>query len=237
MIIFSESAKHVNKADNELSSMTLKNPMLEFANISASGLFKIDLETLDAQLSRKQFLPLSKSKAELYETMSAKHEFELNALRAQMDHSDINSTESGELLSLQEIMMIPARFQDVHDICEAYVMLDGDSDDKEDHESPCNDKTLIVKRAELQFNDKSCVVLSLEDISAVKKLKMEEEKSRIMSSLYSMVHHEMLGPLKSCAEAAVRLIRKLKDNDLRQQAQIVLICSKQVILHANDLLD
>ena len=94
-------------------------------------------------------------------------------------------------------------------------MLDGESDDKEDNESPLNDRTLIVKRANLQFNDKSCVVLSFEDISAVKKLKLEEEKSRLMSSLYSMVHHEMLGPLKSCEEAAVRLIRNLKDNDLR----------------------
>ena len=104
-------------------------------------------------------------------------------------------------------------------------MLDGGTDN-EDHESPLNDRTLVVKRANLQFNDKSCVVLSFEDITAIKKLKMEEEKSRLMSSLYSIVHHEMLGPLKSCEEAAVRLIRKLKDNDLRMQAQVVLICSK-----------
>ena len=108
--------------------------------------------------------------------------------------------------------------QDLNDLCEAYVMLDGGIDDKEDHESPQADKTLIVKRANLQFNDKSCVVLSFEDISSVKKLKMEEEKSRLMTTLYSMVHHEMLGPLKSAEEAAVRLIRKLKDNNLRQHA-------------------
>ena len=44
-------------------------------------------------------------------------------------------------------------------------MLDGQIDDKEDHSSPCADKTLIVKRASLQFNNKSCVVLSIEDIS------------------------------------------------------------------------
>ena len=45
--------------------------------------------------------------------------------------------------------------QDSDDLCEAYVMLDGGIDDKEDHESPQADKTLIVKRANLQFNDKS----------------------------------------------------------------------------------
>ena len=72
-----------------------------------------------------------KSTAELYENRSPRHDNTLNALRAQMD---INSTISGELLSLQEIMMKPHR---VHGLdCEAYVMLDGESDDKENHESP-----------------------------------------------------------------------------------------------------
>ena len=36
-----------------------------------------------------------------------------------------------------------------------------------------------------------------------------------MSALYSSVHHEMIGPLKSNEEAAVCLIRGLKDNALR----------------------
>ena len=80
-------------------------------------------------------------------------------------------------------------------------------------------------------------MLSFEDISPIKKLKKEEQKGRLMSTLYSMVHHEMIGPLKSAEEASMRLIRKLKDNDFRKQAQIILICSKQVLLHANDLLD
>jgi len=58
-----------------------------------------------------------------------------------------------------------------------------------------------------------------------------------MSTLYSLVSHEIIGPLKSLEVAAVRLVRMLKDNELRMQAQIILICSKQVLLHANDLLD
>ena len=48
-------------------------------------------------------------------------------------------------------------------------MLDSGIDDKEDNESAFEDRTLIVKRANLQFNNKSCVVISFEDISAVKK--------------------------------------------------------------------
>ena len=58
-----------------------------------------------------------------------------------------------------------------------------------------------------------------------------------MSTLYQSVHHEMLSPLKNNVEAAVRLIRNLKDKQLREIAQIILICSKSVLLHANDLLD
>jgi len=69
-------------------------------------------------------------------------------------------------------MVKPLRvYEDSADICEAYIMLDGKIDDKEDHESPFADQTLIVKRANLQFNNKSCVALSFEDISGVKALK------------------------------------------------------------------
>ena len=98
---------------------------------------------------------------------------------------------------------------------EAYVMLDETIDNKDDHASHFNDATLIVKRTNLLFGDMECVVLNFEDITAIKKLKKEEEKSIMMSNLYSCVHHEMIGPLKSNEEAAVRLIRSLKDNNLR----------------------
>ena len=47
----------------------------------------------------------------------------------------------------------------------------------------------------------------------------------------------MIGPLKSNEIAALTLIRGLKDQRLREQAQIILVCSKQILLHANDLLD
>ena len=76
------------------------------------------------------------------------------------------------------------------------------------------------------FNDKECVVLNFQDISAIKRLKHEKEKSRLMSTLYSSVNHEMIGPLKTSEEAALRLIRRLKDSNLREEAQLILICSK-----------
>ena len=74
-------------------------------------------------------------------------------------------------------------------------------------------------------------------MTTAKRLKEQEEKAKLMSTLYQSVHHEMLSPLKNNVEAAVRLIRNLKDKHLREIAQIILICSKSVLLHANDLLD
>jgi len=60
----------------------------------------------------------------------------------------------------------------------------------------------------------------------MKKLKHEEEKTRLMTLLYSSVHHEIIGPLENNIEASVRLIRQVKDQALRELAQIILICSK-----------
>ena len=78
----------------------------------------------------------------------------LNAIRAQMEQERLDSS-LGELISLDGIMM---KLEGVHqssvDNCEAYVMLDGCIDSKDDHESSFDDKTLIVNRANLQFNNK-----------------------------------------------------------------------------------
>ena len=58
-----------------------------------------------------------------------------------------------------------------------------------------------------------------------------------MSNLYSCVHHEMLGPLKSNEEAVTHLLAGLEDPYLINLARVSLLCTKQVTLHANDLLD
>ena len=76
--------------------------------------------------------------------------------------------------------------------------------------------TFLVKRTMLTFNNNECVVLNFQDISAIKRLEREEEKTKLMSTLYSCVHHEMIGPLKSNEEAALRMLRSLKDDALRE---------------------
>ena len=73
------------------------------------------------------------------------------------------------------------------------------------------DITLVLKRTKLIFNDKECVVLNFQDVSLWKRLKQEEQKGKLMSTLYSSVHHEMLGPLKNNVETSLRLVRSIKD--------------------------
>ena len=80
-------------------------------------------------------------------------------------------------------------------------------------EAPMNnvikDITLVLKRTKLIFNDKECVVLNFQDVSLWKRLKQEEQKGKLMSTLYSSVHHEMLGPLKNNVETSLRLVRSI----------------------------
>ena len=52
----------------------------------------------------------------------------------------------------------------------------------------------------------------------MKRLKHEEEKTRLMTLLYSSVHHEIIGPLENNIEASVRLIRSVKDQAMRELA-------------------
>ena len=68
-----------------------------------------------------------------------------------------------------------------------------------DHESS---RTIKLKRFDLVINEKECLVLNLTDITAYQRLKNEREKSSLLSTLNTSVHHEMIGPLKINVEMA-----------------------------------
>ena len=89
----------------------------------------------------------------------------------------------------------------------------------------------------LLFNGKECQVINFTDITTYKRLKYEEEMNRMLKTLNSTVHHEMIAPLKSNLELSMRLIRKLKDKSLKQMAQTIFTATQILIMHANDLLD
>ena len=153
----------------------------------------------------------------------------MNAIRGfvSSDYID-NDTIKGnhELLSLGDI--IKRQTTVGQQAIESYIMVNEHMHESRDSnsEDKVHDITLVVKRANLIFNDKECLVLNFSDITALKLLRSEEQKTKLMSNLYSSVHHEMLGPLKSNEEAARCLIEGLTDPNLITLARISLLCTK-----------
>ena len=94
---------------------------------------------------------------------------------------------------------------------ESYIMLSNSLETDMEREKYEKDITLIVKRMEFIFNDKECQVLNFTDITTYKRLKKEEEKGRLLNTLYTSVHHEMLGPLKANVDIAILLMKNLQN--------------------------
>ena len=94
---------------------------------------------------------------------------------------------------------------------------------------------------DLTFNEKECQVLNFTDMTMDLKLKREEEKNRMLNALNMSVHHEMLGPLRINIDTASQLIKLLNRQNssvtTRKLAQMILVSSKLLLLHAHDLLD
>ena len=69
------------------------------------------------------------------------------------------------------------------------------------------------------------------------RLKGEQEKSKQLMTLSASVHHEMLSPLRINVEVAKHLIDHISNPSLKEKAELILISSKLVLFHADDLLD
>ena len=141
------------------------------------------------------------------------------------------------MLSLQDVLLKRARIGCKTDVVESYSMgLDviegegrGAAEDKE--------RTIIVKRMDITFNEKECQLLNFTDITSYKRLKKQEEINRLLKTLNASVHHEMLAPLKANMEISMRLYKQLKNKIEKQMAQTINISSNLLMLHAQDLLD
>ena len=111
------------------------------------------------------------------------------------------------LLSLQDVVLERAQISCRTDVVESYSMhLDlaeaqgrGKIEDKE--------RTFIVKRMDITFNEKECQLLNFTDITSYKRLKKQEEINRLLKTLNTSVHHEMLAPLKANMEISMRLFK------------------------------
>ena len=172
----------------------------------------------------------------LYDTVETDDAWRNNALRtfipangSELDLLGINlismPSDRRDLISMRDIILTNQN-DHTDNSQEGYIMLCNVIDQVDEQERSHQDATFSVKRTKLIFNDKECIVLNFQDISAIKRLKHEQKKSKLLNTLWSSIHHEIIGPLKSNEQAAIRLIRGIQDQALREQAQIILICSK-----------
>ena len=57
------------------------------------------------------------------------------------------------------------------------------------------DKTVIVDRMTIKFNGLECQLLKFTDVSIYQQYKEQKEKTELLNSLNTSVHHEMICPL------------------------------------------
>ena len=62
----------------------------------------------------------------------------------------------------------------------------------------------------LTFSETECQVINFTDITAYKRLELEEEKTNMLMMLNTTVHHEMIAPLMANIDMSDRLIKYLK---------------------------
>ena len=116
------------------------------------------------------------------------------------------------------------------DKVESYIMHSMNSEGEFEPQNGESGKTIIVKRFDLIFNEIECLVFNFTDITAYQRLKNEKEKTKLLSTLNTSVHHEMIGPLEINLEMGQRLIKMMNKCEfpakVREMVQTIIISSK-----------
>ena len=113
---------------------------------------------------------------------------------------------------------------------EMYQMQDSNEETK-------NNQILLVKRINITFDNQECQMLNFTNITNFNKLKMEEERCKLLQTLNTSIHHEMLTPLSTNVMISDRLMRLVETEQQKQMVKLISTCSNLALFHANDLLD
>ena len=91
---------------------------------------------------------------------------------------------------------------------------------------------------DFMFEDKECQIINITDLTAYTKLKKEEDTNRLLKTLNTSVHHEMVTPVKTMIEISERLVKKLaKFPQEKRMVETMLLSSQFIMMHAHDFLD
>ena len=80
-----------------------------------------------------------------------------------------------------------------------------------------HDRTVIIKRNDLLIDEKECQVVSFIDITTYKMLQKEKERSELLKTMNTTVHHELMAPLHANVVICKRLISNLENNQKAQK--------------------
>ena len=137
-----------------------------------------------------------------------------------------SSTKRDPLLSLKDIIRIETKISDVEAV-ESYQLQAEDAEDK----------TIIVKRTDLEYDDEECQVLNFADITAFELLRKREETVQHMKDINASVHHEMMGPLSASSNISKRLLKVVTNATWKRMIKTIFVSSQLVLMHSSDLLD
>ena len=98
-------------------------------------------------------------------------------------------------------------------------------------------RLLILKRNNLIFDNRQCEVISIYDITAYKRLEIEEKRNKVLMALNKTVHHGMLVPLRACHEASKYLLERMRHKLDKELALTIHITNELLRYHIQDLLD
>ena len=79
--------------------------------------------------------------------------------------------------------------------------------EESDHEAM--ERTIIVKRTDLRFNNQECQVLNFSETTIMKQLKKEEERRKTLEVINTEVYQELISPLKTKADLVEQLMFKV----------------------------
>ena len=167
---------------------------IEFSNARSIDLFGIDLSELSVrQLSLPQFIPLERLGTDPRLIYSDKHKLKL--LRESINESLWTGLPLANLglVSLKEILQKEPSVN-VEEQVEEYIMLSSIVSDLDDEQSIdfAKDFHLVVKRTKIDFNKKSCQLLTFKDVSVHHRLKHHEEKGQLLKAVTDYVQQNVI---------------------------------------------
>ena len=163
-------------------------------------MFGIDLSRLSArqQLVLPQFLPLDRRDRE--PTHIYNDQAKLTELRKRINESLWTglALENSGLVSLKEILQKTEEVDD-EGVVEQYIMLSSVISEEETEESIdfSKDFHLIINRTKIDFNKKSCRLVTFKDVSVHHRLKHQEEKGELLTAMTTHIFDKVIDPLNS----------------------------------------